>query len=79
MTGTAWGQYTVASRGVDYIRRVSPTRDRDTLVRPAAAALPQDAPLRLAVLFGSAATGRTRPEGDFDVAILPDSSGCGSR
>ena len=33
------------------------------------------APLRLAVLFGSAATGRQRPDSDLDVAILPITHG----
>jgi predicted nucleotidyltransferase len=35
------------------------------------AALLQGPPLRLAVLFGSRATGRSRASSDFDVGILP--------
>jgi predicted nucleotidyltransferase len=36
------------------------------------AALGEGPPLRLAVLFGSAARGKIRPDSDVDVAILPE-------
>lgn len=35
------------------------------------AALASGPPLRLAVVFGSRATGKARPESDFDVGVLP--------
>jgi len=38
---------------------------------PLRATLAQGPPIRLAVLFGSRATGRTRKESDFDVGIIP--------
>ncbi len=36
------------------------------------AVLREGPPLRLAMLFGSAATGRLRPDSDIDIAILPE-------
>jgi uncharacterized protein len=46
-----------------------PPRDPDLIVR-LRTALETGPPVRLAVLFGSAASGRTRPDSDVDVAIL---------
>lgn len=57
-----------ASNPMIYTRSVLP--DRDTLVIRLRAALPGDEALHLAVLFGSAATGRTWPGSDVDVAVL---------
>src|SRR5436309_107769 len=42
-----------------------------TLVDGLRRALADGPPLRLAMVFGSAAGGRTRPESDVDVGILP--------
>ena len=48
---------------------VQPYHDPDLIVR-LRGALQTGPPVRLAVLFGSAASGRTRPDSDVDVAIL---------
>jgi uncharacterized protein len=39
------------------------------------AAVVKSAPVRLAILFGSTASGRMRPDSDIDVAILGDENG----
>jgi predicted nucleotidyltransferase len=45
---------------------------RTTLVDDLKRALAEGPPLRLAILFGSAVSGRARPDSDVDVGILPD-------
>jgi predicted nucleotidyltransferase len=45
------------------------------LFEPLRRVLSQGPPLDLAVLFGSAATGSSRPDSDLDVAVLPATSG----
>jgi predicted nucleotidyltransferase len=44
----------------------------DVLTDALRRAFAEGPPLRLAVLFGSAARGRTRPDSDVDVGILPN-------
>jgi uncharacterized protein len=53
-----------------------PHPDPDLILRLRAALL-AGPPVRLAMLFGSAASGRTRPDSDVDVAILMCESGTG--
>lgn len=47
----------------------------DVLLRRLREALAQGPTLRIAILFGSRATGRARPDSDVDVAILPAHDG----
>lgn len=51
---------------IDSVTRVAPS-----LVSKLRDVLSKGPALRLAVLFGSQATGRARPGSDFDIAILP--------
>lgn len=46
----------------------------DTALSQLRAALAASSNVRLAVLFGSRATGKAREESDFDVGVLPDGS-----
>ena len=55
---------------VDSNRMIAPPHPDPDLVARLRAALRGCAPVRLAILFGSAVSGRTRPDSDVDVAIL---------